>query len=79
MLTKEQKHSIDAFIKDPIAIIKDLIEKGELEDNSPIIKEVQDNLIDSVMIVYSSLFALFAKAEVVFYIEKCFEETFPNA
>lgn len=79
MLTKEQKHSIDAFIKDPIAIIKDLIEKGELEDNSPIIKEVQDNLIDSVMIVYSSLFALFAKTEVAFYIEKCFEETFPNA
>ena len=79
MLTKEQKHSIDALIKDHIAIIQYLIEKGELEDNSPIIKEVQDNLIDSVMIVYSSLFALFAKAEVVFYIEKCFEETFPNA
>ena len=78
MLTIEQKRLIDSLIAGSLEFIKDLIKEGDIKNDSPSIMNVKEKMIEYALAIFTMLDPL-EKTEVTFYIEKRFDEMFPNA
>ena len=78
MLTEKQKRLIDSLIAGTLDFINDLIREGDIKNDSPSIMNIKEKMIEYALAIFTMLGPL-EKTEVAFYIEKRFDEMFPNA